>query len=71
LPRTRREIEEIEAELVLANQRELEAEIRTMPYLRRLEWAGADRDRLKLVQQSCGYRAGWTYYQLKTAGALA
>jgi len=37
----------------------------TMSYSQALRWAGADRDRLRLVASARGYKSGWVWHRLQ------
>jgi hypothetical protein len=51
--------------LRVAEQREVEANIRLMNYGARLAWARGDEQRLRLVERACGYKRGWTWHRLR------
>jgi DNA repair protein RadD len=65
LKRTPAEIREIEALLVLQKRNEQFASIAAMSYRQRLEWAGANSNRLRLVAEACGYKSGWAWLRLQ------
>jgi superfamily II DNA or RNA helicase len=63
--RTPRERAEIEMRLEETKRREAEDAIARMSKYERLAWAGADRDRLRLVARVARYKDGWVYFKLK------
>jgi DNA repair protein RadD len=65
--RTARERREIEIALQEAQRREEEDAVTLMSKRERIEWAGQDEPRLRLVARLSGYQPGWVFYKLQEA----
>ena len=63
--RTPKERVEIEMRLRQAEQRELEEKLRRMNRRQRIDWAGADEQRLHLVARLNGYARGWVWHRTR------
>jgi DNA repair protein RadD len=44
---------------------DMAAHLRAMPYRQALRWAGAERERLRLVARARGYEPGWVWHRLQ------
>jgi len=63
--RTPKERVEIEMRLRRAEQHELEEKLRRMNRRQRIDWAGADPQRLHLVARLNGYGRGWVWHRTR------
>ena len=49
--------------LAESQRREDEDLVRSLMYRDRLAWAGADKQRLQLIERVCGYKSGWAWHR--------